>query len=880
MEIDILKEYLDILPDLKPKLKLAWPLNFQMLGNVNFEPFGLNVGGYFNTSWVFTYNKPSSSSGSFEIQAIVSGVIRVKHVTSQNNDITLLQTSATYPGFMLDKISDAYPSWFPQYRIIEYQNLDRDSVREAVVNLLQDSDSLVLPTFLLNNPDLGILPADQIASLFLDPANEIYLPVFSGMPIGQASSSNEHTAVFRLAAKENEEDSYFLNPAFLFKAFSEKPKYIDVTLLSADIKDKMLDISGPILSTGNMLTVSKSSTAGTFTRLSLAVSSAQPGDTILVESGVYQDGTVIQIDKPLVIMGTAPGNALAEVELDFPKLEGHKPNSKDNWHNQARGVFKLEAVNKGVIQIANLHIKNGTSKQGGGIFVDECHNVWIDNCLFTDNESFSGGWLLEGFGGAICARHSGIVITNSKFTSNKSNSRGGAVGIFGYGWPIISNCAFSGNQATRLNVKNPLNPVSDPYYKSRPDGGALALQMATPKKLYESDFNFTFYLANKNESEFEEEKLRNFAITSMPGAAIAYVFGSSEGSSESKGKLIKEYAIQKLHIEEKYAQILGDLAAGSVDSYWDFEQIRESYGNAVSLIGCNFQNNDAADDGGAIYATGLVQVKCKNLTVKGNKSGANGGGIRISTSCSFEINDSAFEENESNSQKIGYLCGKKEDEKAKEWKWSRIGGGGLAVRNSNLVLNRVQVRNNRAHRFAGGGIYFISTDEGAIQGGAQLDTNWNTIREIIERDPETKSKHRIFQKYSLSISDCTIENNYSGWSSGDVPRPHPASTETCGDKPAKTLAEAEAMDTRSAKGGGIYALRYQKDGVAYNPIEIVIESGSVFNNNHAAFTENGADAIHLFIADLTKPEPNNPAADSRDLSLAGTVLSSNYSYKS
>ena len=95
-----------------------------------------------------------------------------------------------------------------------------------------------------------------------------------------------------------------------------------------------------------------------------------------------------------------------------------------------------------MITIANLRFENGADRQGGGIFINEVHRVWIHNCAFTDNVAYAGGWLYEGFGGAICLRHAGILIDNCLFIDNEANGRGGALGVFGYGWPVIQKCRF------------------------------------------------------------------------------------------------------------------------------------------------------------------------------------------------------------------------------------------------------------------------------------------------------------------------------------------------------------------------------------------------------------------------------------------------------
>ncbi len=225
-----------------------------------------------------------------------------------------------------------------------------------------------------------------------------------------------------------------------------------------------------MVANGAVHRVSNSAGSSGFTTVVAAIQAAAPGALILIDdAGPYQASSVMDVDKAMTLIGAAGDAALATPTPTLARLRGNRPadatRNTAGWVPAAHGVIRIRGVTRGMVALANLHIEDGADRQGGGVFVDEVHRVWVHNCVFSRNVAYAGGWLFEGFGGAVCARHSGILIDKCLFNNNEANGRGEAVGVFGYGWPIIEQCRFENNRSERLNIVNPA--TTQPSFRAR-----------------------------------------------------------------------------------------------------------------------------------------------------------------------------------------------------------------------------------------------------------------------------------------------------------------------------------------------------------------------------------------------------------------------------
>jgi len=222
-----------------------------------------------------------------------------------------------------------------------------------------------------------------------------------------------------------------------------------------------------------------------------------PNDQIYVKAGTYTLASQILVNKVVIIYGGFPA-------------AGNPSMSDRDWENNETivdgnnlvGCFKITNYCK----IDGFTIRNGNAAVvGGGIYIDsdpvDCFFGYmtptikncrimqnsdsgiydtgsdskIENCIFTDNSSSTGGAIYHlsssptiekckfinnhstapgSLGGGAIAGFSRnfttgalITIKNSFFYDNDSNSRGGAIS-YNQVYPTITNCTFSENSAT------------------------------------------------------------------------------------------------------------------------------------------------------------------------------------------------------------------------------------------------------------------------------------------------------------------------------------------------------------------------------------------------------------------------------------------------
>ena len=166
-----------------------------------------------------------------------------------------------------------------------------------------------------------------------------------------------------------------------------------------------------------------------------------------------------------------------------------------------------------------------------------------------------------------------------------------------------------------------------------------------------------------------------------------------------------------------------------------------------------------------------------------------GGGVRATLGSDIEMNGDSIDSNQAN-----YLY-KTDSDPQEQIELNMNGGGGIAVRDSDLILRNTVVQGNIAHGFAGGGIDFSVSTEGpfdsslgwAVEGWTGYDDYDDILRTLFMK-----------QKVLLTCDEDVevIENS-------------------C------TKFENTTEDFR--KGGGIYVSRYKTDTFTALPMEIRIE---------------------------------------------------------
>ena len=184
--------------------------------------------------------------------------------------------------------------------------------------------------------------------------------------------------------------------------------------------------------------------------LKQAIETAQNGDTIYMENGVYKgaNNRGLNINKSINIQGKGK-NVIIDAQ------------GKDR-------IFLIVSYNQNKfykisVTFRNLKMTNGNTKgYGGAIYSYNSKNLLkVIDCIFTNNKGSSGGAIsgsmardnytfvkgcvfknnIANYGGALARIYS---VSNSNFTKNKASSwTGGAIQLA----LLVSNCIFTKNQA-------------------------------------------------------------------------------------------------------------------------------------------------------------------------------------------------------------------------------------------------------------------------------------------------------------------------------------------------------------------------------------------------------------------------------------------------
>ncbi len=270
--------------------------------------------------------------------------------------------------------------------------------------------------------------------------------------------------------------------------------------------------------------------------------------------------------------------------------------------------------------------------QGGAIrnyYFSE--NLIISNCDFDNNVAEYGGAISNSFGS--------IDIRNSNFSQNESTNDGGAIDNNGL-WDnsIISNCNFTHNFTKKnggalANYSSYVNIDSCTFLENKTTdglGGAIFNQGFYEKSRIEACvFNrnsakeggavYNEYLENGSiitDCNFNENSARNGgAIFNYRTAVVRYCEFNKNRATENGGAI--------------------------------YSQSEDGYGERITVLGCNFNDNSAGYYGGACNNF-IALVDIRECGFFRNTAGQNGGAMtNIGLLENSIIRDSHFEENKS-----------------------------------------------------------------------------------------------------------------------------------------------------------------------------------------------------------------------------------------
>ncbi len=191
-----------------------------------------------------------------------------------------------------------------------------------------------------------------------------------------------------------------------------------------------------------------------FTNIQAVIDASSSGDTIYLAGQTYAVAQTIQwVGKTLIIRGGYA--ALEDDPLPGPRDPQTTPTVISGISTFSNRVFRIQQVEEGVLD--GVTIQGGSAVfqiGGGGILVDRCTNLWLENLIVSNNtairmESNAGGV----HGGGITFSNSTAVLTNSLIRDNRvltlfgstvSHGYGGGLALLGGSVQVV-DCVMDGN---------------------------------------------------------------------------------------------------------------------------------------------------------------------------------------------------------------------------------------------------------------------------------------------------------------------------------------------------------------------------------------------------------------------------------------------------
>ena len=176
-----------------------------------------------------------------------------------------------------------------------------------------------------------------------------------------------------------------------------------------------------------------------FSNIQAAIDDANDGDTIIVSDGIYTGNGNRDIDflgKAITLRSeNGPENCI--IDCQGSEADPH------------RG-FYFHCGEDANSVLDGFTITNGCAYGGGAIRCLYSGSPIITNCIIRGNVApFAPGfpWDIAQEGGGIDCYKSSATITNCHFLGNTATGSGGAIKS-SYGNVLVSNCMFTGNQAS------------------------------------------------------------------------------------------------------------------------------------------------------------------------------------------------------------------------------------------------------------------------------------------------------------------------------------------------------------------------------------------------------------------------------------------------
>lgn len=358
-----------------------------------------------------------------------------------------------------------------------------------------------------------------------------------------------------------------------------------------------------------------------------------------------------------------PDNSSAKTYMDLYNQINDTSDEVLNLNESYKYNSSLDGnLNDGVVISKNISIvgHNNASIDGSGLV----RLITVEsNCrVILENLTFINGFSNDNGGGIFLKANSSLILRNCIFKNNTVyNSNGGAIYACKYTDIEIHGSTFTDNTAIRES-----DLVWEEFKKGM--GSAICQSIGSNLKIYDSiiknniAYLSTVLLISYNDVTYDLSKLfiKNSLFENNTSFSSGVVYLDELGKGEiidsvfrynnitnHSGVLVLDaslYAlVQNCSFENNYA------TNGGVMHIKLYEQSPAN----VSIVDCNFTNNVAKQQGGAIYSNrGIVEII--NSRFENNTCSGNGGAI-IATKGSITTINSSFINNSANRGGALYL---------------------------------------------------------------------------------------------------------------------------------------------------------------------------------------------------------------------------------
>lgn len=256
----------------------------------------------------------------------------------------------------------------------------------------------------------------------------------------------------------------------------------------------------------------------------------------------------------------------------------------------------------------------------------------------------------------------------------------------------------------------------------------------------------------------------------------------------------------------------------------------------VTFTDCTITGNEAARNGGGIYAKGGSTVTVNGGSISGNSAAgttwgtSGGGGIYAEGGSTVNLNDTTIADNHVTGN-YGSGGGVRVNNGTLSADHVKIlenttnsNGGGISVKDSVLTVTDSEIRNNVAGGSNGGGVEII---------GSTTDNKEHTITntEITDNSAEERGGGVYVEQASITIKDSTLDNNHAKHTDGSQASSEGGGLSVRGGKDV-TLDNTKVTNNSAKDGGGIWV----RDDVDTN---VTIKNNCKITGNKSVYAGGG-----------------------------------------